>query len=507
VRHPLRLFFALVLAISAPAALAFGQQQTLTILHSNDTHGHLLPFSYPDATPAAQNAEGTPSIKDVGGIARRATLVKRIREQLARHGTPVWLVDVGDYCEGTPFSTEYEGEADVAAMNAAGYDFATLGNHEFSYPAAHVRKLVAAAKHRLVLANATDRQTGKPLAPPYVVERVGPVRVGVFGLITREASSYRAGKEAFEVTEEIGAARQMVTALRGKADILVLLSHAGEVVDRRLASEVPEIDVIVGGHSHSRLPSGSFVWGTGDPRVSDVDGTVIVQAYQWGGELGRLDLVFTRNGDGRWRVDRSLSLAGLLPVTADIPEDPGVAAVVDRFWKPIAGNYGEVLGQAEGEFSGRGDDMAEYHLVADAVRETFGADFGMENRGGVRAPLLRGPITKGDLVTMDPFNNTVIRFKATGRQIRDILTRHSPAVSGIRYRLQAGQLVEASIGGLPLEEDKVYTGVTNSYLAGFALKGMEFEDTKKPRLDTVIEYIRQKGTVRPSYDGRRVVTR
>jgi len=507
VRTLLRFLLALCLVTTAPATLAFGQQQTLTILHSNDTHGHLLPFSYPDATPAAQDAEGPPSIKDVGGIARRATLVKRIREQLARHGTPVWLVDVGDYCEGTPFSLEYEGEADLAAMNAAGYDFGTLGNHEFSYAAAHVRKLVAATKYRLVLANVTDRQTGKPLAPPYVIERVGPVRVGVFGLITREASSYRAAKETFEVTEEIRAAREMVAALRGKADILVLLSHAGEEEDRLLASKVPEIDVIVGGHSHSRLPSGRFVWGTGNPRVADVDGTVIVQAYQWGGELGRLDLVFTRNGDGRWRVDSSLSLAGLLPVTADIPEDPGVAGVVARFWKPIAGNYDEVLGQAEGEFSGRGDDLAEYHLVADAVRETFGADFGMENRGGVRSPLLSGPITKGDLVTMDPFNNTVVRFKATGRQVRELLTRHSPAVSGIRYRLQAGQLAETSIGGLPLDDDRVYTGVTNSYFAGFALKGMDLEDTRKPRLDTLIEYIRNKGTIRPSYDGRRIVIR
>ena len=504
-RHPFRLFFALLLAISAPAALASGQQQTLTILHSNDTHGHLLPFSYPDGAGTGSNA--LPSIRDIGGIARRATLAKRIREQLARHGTPVWLVDVGDYSDGTPFSTEYKGEADVAAMNAAGYDFGTLGNHEFNYPAAHVRKLVAATKYRLVLANATDRQTGKPLVPPYAIEQVGQVRVGVFGLITREAATYPAGKEAFQVTEEIQAAREMVATLRGKADILVLLSHAGEEVDRLLAAEVPEIDVIVGGHSHSRLPSGSFVFGAGDLRVADVDSTVIVQAHQWGGELGRLDLVFTRNGNGRWRVDRSLSLAGLLPVTADIPEDPGVAAVVDRFWKPIAGNYGEVLGRAEGEFIGRGDDLAEYHLVADAVRETFGADFGMENRGGVRAPLLSGPITKDDLVKMDPFDNTVIRFKATGREIREILSRHSPAVSGIRYRLKAGQLVEVSIGGRPLEDDALYTGVTNSYFAGFALKGMKVEDTKKARLDTLIEYIRKKGTVRPAYDGRRVVIR
>ncbi|RPJ71927.1 MAG: bifunctional metallophosphatase/5'-nucleotidase, partial [Acidobacteria bacterium] len=414
-RNPLRLLVALCLVTSAAAAPAFGQQPALTILHSNDTHGHLLPFSYPDAAAAGGDAQGLPSIRDIGGIARRATLVKRIREQLARQRTPVWFVDVGDYSDGTAFSIEYKGEADVAAMNAAGYDFGTLGNHEFNNTAAQVRKLVAATKYQLVLANATDRLAGKPLAQPYVIRSVGPVRVGIFGLITREASSYPAGKEAFQVTEEVQEAREMVAVLRPKADILVLLSHAGADVDEKLAAQVPEIDVIVGGHSHSRLPSGRFVWRSEDLRASDVNGTVIVQAHQWGGELGRLDLLFARDGRGRWRVDRYR--ARLLPVTADLPEDAGVAAVVARFWKPIAGNYGEVVGQAEGEFSGRGDDQAEYHLVADALRETFGADFAMENTGGVRAPLLRGPVTRGDLVTMDTFNHTVVRFKDTGREI------------------------------------------------------------------------------------------
>ncbi|RPJ73501.1 MAG: hypothetical protein EHM24_07845, partial [Acidobacteria bacterium] len=82
-RNPLRLLVALCLVTSAAAAPAFGQQPALTILHSNDTHGHLLPFSYPDAAAAGGDAQGLPSIRDIGGIARRATLVKRIREQLA----------------------------------------------------------------------------------------------------------------------------------------------------------------------------------------------------------------------------------------------------------------------------------------------------------------------------------------------------------------------------------------------------------------------------------------
>jgi 2',3'-cyclic-nucleotide 2'-phosphodiesterase (5'-nucleotidase family) len=336
-----------------------------------------------------------------------------------------------------------------------------------------------------------------------VVRQVGPVRVAVFGLITKEAATYPAGKEAFDVAEEVQSARQVVAELRSKADVIILLSHAGENLDERIAAEVPGIDVIVGGHSHSRLASGDFVWRSDELQPSTSNGTVLVQAHQWGGELGRLDLLFVKDEKGGWRVDRHR--ARLIPVSADIPEDPAVAAVVDQFWKPIAPRFGEVIGQAAGEFASRGDDMAEYHLVSDALRETFQADFAVENTGGVRAPLLRGAVTRADIVTLDPFNNTVVTFQATGKEIRQILQRYSPVVSGLRYRLQNRELQEVTIGGQPLDDERTYKGVTNSYFAGFALKGVTQQDTGKARIDVLIEYIRTKGTIRPAYDGRRIV--
>jgi 2',3'-cyclic-nucleotide 2'-phosphodiesterase (5'-nucleotidase family) len=188
-----------------------------------------------------------------------------------------------------------------------------------------------------------------------------------------------------------------------------------------------------------------------------------------------------------------------------MPEDPAVAAVVDSYWKPIAPKYGAVVGTASADVSSRGDDDAPYNLVADAVRETFTVDFDLENGGGVRAPLVAGPITVGDLVTLDPFNNTVILFEATGAQIRQLLARNAPYPSGIRYRLIDGVVAEATIGGQPLQDDKIYKGATNSYYAGVALKGFTVKDTGRTRLDVVTDYIRRKGTVTPAYDGRRVV--
>jgi 5'-nucleotidase len=286
---------------------------------------------------------------------------------------------------------------------------------------------------------------------------------------------------------------------------VIAISHAGDMMDNLIAAQVPGIDVIVGGHSHSRLPTGEFVWRSEDLKENDVNGTVIVQAHQWGGEIGRLDLLFARDRKGMWHVDRYR--ARLIPVTPNIPADAGVAAVVDRYWQPISARYGEVIGQAEADFSSRGDDEAPYNLVADAVRETFGTEIELENTGGVRAPLIKGPITRGDMVTLDPFNNTVVLFKIAGRDLKRILWQNRPAVSGIRYRVENAELVEATVDGRPIEDDRTYTGATNSYFAQSGLKGIETEDTGRARLDVVIDYVRKKGTVKPVYDGRRVVGR
>jgi 2',3'-cyclic-nucleotide 2'-phosphodiesterase (5'-nucleotidase family) len=500
-----RLFIAIVLfALLWPAAAhAQPASARLTILHSNDTHGRLLPFSYPTIVPAGSEIERLPQRRDIGGIARRAALAQKIRVEQKGRGIPVWLVDVGDFSDGTPFSTEYKGEADVAAMNAAGYDFATFGNHEFNNSLAQLRKLLRLTTHPVLLANATDRATKKPIGEAWRVEKVGGVRVGLFGLITKESATYLAAKEGVDVLDEIVAARATVETLRRQCDIVVLLSHAGEATDQRLAADVPGIDVIVGGHSHSRLPMGEIVWRSDDLKQNDVNGTVIVQAYQWGGELGRLDLLFEKGQNGAWRVSRYR--ARLLPITPDMPSEPMVAAVVDKYWQPIAARYGEVVARATADFSTRGDDAAPYNLVADAVRETYGVDVEFENSGGVRAPLVAGDITRTDIVTMDPFDNTVVLFKATGAQIKEILARHAPYVSGIRYRLVDGALEETTIGGRPIEDARLYSGATNSYFAGFALKGIAQEATGRTRIDTVTAYLQKKGTLTPAYDGRRVV--
>jgi 5'-nucleotidase / UDP-sugar diphosphatase len=481
--------------------LAFPQNASLTIFHTNDTHGHLLPFSYPDADSGADIAQRSHR-KNIGGIARRAALVKRLRKELNQKGTAVWLVDAGDITDGTPFSIEYHGEADVAAMNAASYDYSTLGNHEFNTSLARLKQLLSLFRYPVLCAN-TVENSGRPLTQASDIKNLGPLKIGIFGFVTRDASGYQAAKEGVTISNEIETSRRMVRALRPKADIVIALSHAGEKVDENIAAAVPGIDVIIGGHSHSRIPSGEVIPFSGRSKANEVRGTIIVQAYQWGGELGRLDLFFERDKSRTWHISRFKEI--LIPITSAIPEDPQVAAVVARYWAPIASRYGAVIGRAAADFVARGDDLAQYNLVADAIRETFKADIELENLGGVRAELAEGKITFEDMINLDPFKNTIVTFRISGRRLKEILTKNKPAVSGIKYKLVKGRLTRAMVQGHEIRDAGIYTGTANSYFAAMAMKGIATKDTGQQRIDVVVNYIRRKGTVKPSYDGRRVI--
>jgi 5'-nucleotidase/UDP-sugar diphosphatase len=497
-----RWFVHLLIALFCLPAFLLSQQVSLTILHTNDTHGHLLPFSYPSASALGSDLAQLTTRTDIGGVARRATIVKRLRDELGRKGTTVWLVDAGDFTDGTAFSTEYHGEADVAAMNAAGYTFGALGNHEFNDSLSSLKRLLHRFQFPVLCANAADNSTGKLLTQGYAIRKLGALKIGIFGLVTSSAANYPAAREGVAISGEIETSRRLVKALRHKTDILIAISHSGERVDEQIAADVPEINVIIGGHSHSRLPFGEIIWHSEEHKADMVNGTIVVQAHQWAGELGRLDLLFGKDTQGAWQIKSYRAI--LLPVTPDIPEDKKVAAVVARYWEPIAARYGEIIGHAAGDFVDRDDDLSSYNLVADSVRETFGTQIELENLGGVRAPLIKGGITRANLVEMDPFDNTVVTFRITGRRLKEILLSHRPAVSGLRYRIENGMLTEVSVAGKPLAENQIYSGATNSYFARSALKGIPVHDTRKLRLDAVIEYIRKKGTVHPVFDGRRV---
>lgn len=497
----------LALILSGFASLTGAASQRLTILHSNDVHGHLRPFSYPDIALRDSRLSDLPAHRDIGGIARRATIAARIRAELEPRGTPVWLVDAGDFYYYSPFSIEYHGKADVAAMNAAGYDFAALGNHEFEDSLTQLKRMIASARFPFLCANVTAGTGGRPLAKAYEVRQVGDVRIGIFGLVENEAAKYPAARAGLAVADVFTVAPELVARLRGteKADIVILLSHCGHADDRRLARSVPGIDVIVGGHSHTRLPQGEMVWWSDELKADEVNGTLIVQAGQRGGELGRLDLLLEENAAGQWRVGRYQ--ARLLPVTNATPDDPVVTAVLDRLWAPLAPKYDELIATATADFAERGDDSPQVHFIADAVRAEFGVEIEFENLAGVHHPILAGPVTRALLSDLDQRRFTIVTFRLAGHEIRRLVQRFKPVASGLRYRMFCGTLQEITVGGAPLDDARLYSCAANSALAGRLVDFdmLEMRDSKRSWAGVVIDAMRRAGTITPAYDGRRVV--
>jgi 5'-nucleotidase / UDP-sugar diphosphatase len=514
------IILAVLLAGLASAAVA--QTQRLTILHTNDVHGHLRPFSYPGISllrggnvsagsmmPAGLvGAFDLPGRRDIGGIARRSTLAARIRAELAGQGTPVWLMDAGDFFFYSAFSNEYQGEADVLAMNRAGYDFATFGNHDFAVTLPQLRRLIADARFDFLCANVTDAASGRPLARPWEVRQVGPARVGIFGLVTGSvARSIAADGRALRVADPADAARSTVAELRGRerVDLVVLISHCGEPADVRLAREVPGIDVIVGAHSHTRLPDGELASWSDTLRADELGGTVIVQAGQWAGELGRLDLLLVRNAAGKWRVGRYRER--LVPVTAATPDDPAVAAVLDSLWAPLAAKYDEVLATATDDFAERGDDLPQVALAADAVRAATGAELAFEGAGGIHWPIVAGPVTRASLVDFDQRRDTVVTFRLRGSEVRRFLARAKPVASGLSYRVFRGELQAVAVGGTPLDDARVYSCAAGSSLAGRMGEygPQDVRASGRRWADVVFDAIRRARSITPAYDGRRVV--
>ncbi len=504
-RSRISLCVFLITSLIVPATPALADQPKdvhLTILHTNDTHGHLLPFDMPETFDPGSELSRLPARRNIGGAARRATLIKQYRKKLGSH---LLVIDAGDICDGTPFSTEYHGDADAAAMNAIGYDLACPGNHEFNNPLEQARNLKSTMKFPVICANVRAKNQGKPIYIPYTVKEVDGVKIAFLGLLTYSARTYPAASNDLIMEKPIDVARRIVPELRKQANLVVAVTHIGLEEDEQMAREVPGIDVIVGGHSHTMLSKPVCVIPQSAGTVTDAKGTVIVQDYQYGCTLGKLDLTIHRSENNTWSVAKYDGR--LLGITSSIPEDKETAAVVDRFWQPISAKYAEVLTRATGDFTKKGRDSAEYHLVADAIRSEIGVEFDLENGGGVRAYLTRGPVTMGDLANLDPFINTIVTFEITGKLLKRILLERHPHVSGIRYAVDDDKLVEASVNGKPIEDDRTYKGSTNSYFAGTpVVRDIPNKvDTREIRFEVLRRYLKKQQTITPAYDGRRIL--
>lgn len=320
----------LLLALALPSWGA--ETWSLTILHTNDLHGQLLAFDYGGGEDTPAWPQG-----NLGGLARRATAVEKLRDEIEH---ALVLVDTGDIFTRGPWHEKWYGEPEIEAMNLMGYDMLVVGNNElkpiWDDPRSKEMMLSLMRRSRFpwLAANLViDDDGAEGDSPnfvegihPFVVRTFGEVRVGFLGLTTPASAEYP-HLTGWTVIDHTECARRWVPRARGECDVLIVVSHIGHRTDLALAAAVGGIDAIVGGHSHTILREPVWVESPDGRRVP------IAQAGELGVLLGRFDLVFERaEGADTWALAEAT--AELIPLDEEVEEDPVMAAFLSAYTQP-----------------------------------------------------------------------------------------------------------------------------------------------------------------------------
>jgi 5'-nucleotidase / UDP-sugar diphosphatase len=376
----------------------------ITILHTNDIHGHLTSW---------RGWIGEWKDKQVGGLDRVATAVDRVRGE----GTPVLLLDAGDLIGDTMIADLTAGEALIRAFNAIGYDALVPGNHEPDFGDRRLAELIAMAEFSVLAAN-LRRDNGEWLARPYMVKELAGTKVGVIGLAYPKTPSTTAPKNVAELRFDPPAevAKAYVEELRRQGvEIVIALTHLGLGADIELAERVPGIDVIVGGHSHNRMSE-----------PLRIGATLIVQAGAHGSDLGRLDLYID---GGRVKHHRR----ELYPLVHDeVKADPRTADLIEELVAPHRKALEERIGQAAdwliraqtlaGQEPHKRDEQSPVDsLFADILRQKTGAAIAFLPGVGYGVAIPPGPITAAQLRQLIPHDGKVVTMRLSATQVRDVL--------------------------------------------------------------------------------------
>jgi 5'-nucleotidase len=397
-------------------------------------------------------------IDGLGGLARVATL----KQQLAAAGHRPLLILAGDFLSPSVASSVFKGEQMIAALNAAGLDLATLGNHEFDFGDDLLIQRMREARFEWVVSNVVDTTTGRPIggAAPYLVKTFGPLKVGFLGLCLDTDEITPDKMKHTLIIDPIAAAGQYLPALkRDGADIIVAITHLAFATDRALVERYPEIDVIIGGHEHFLI-------------TAIENRTLISKAGSDARTVARIDV----NKQPTGTVERFYEL---LPMTSAIPDDPRTAEVIKSFENRLSSELEAVVATTRVPLDAvashvRTSETNLGNIVADAIRAEAGAELAIVNSGSIRGNRVfpTGPLTRRTLIEIQPFDNVVVKVAMPGRVVLRALNNGVdrlpaaagmfPQVSGLKFTVDtnapAGNRIrDVQVNGQPLQPDRTYT--------------------------------------------------
>ncbi|EEC0865631.1 bifunctional UDP-sugar hydrolase/5'-nucleotidase [Salmonella enterica subsp. enterica] len=484
-------------ALTTQPAQAYEKDKTykITILHTNDHHGHFWRSEYGEY-----------------GLAAQKTLVDSIRKEVAQEGGSVLLLFGGDINTGVPESDLQDAEPDFRGMNLIGYDAMAVGNHEFDNPLTVLRQQEKWAKFPFLSANIYQKSTGERLFKPWAIFTRQDIKIAVIGLTTDDTAKignpeYFTDIEFRKPAEEAKVVIQELN-MNEKPDVIIATTHMGHYDngdhgsnapgDVEMARSLPagSLAMIVGGHSQDPVCMASenkkqvnYVPGT--PCAPDKqNGIWIVQAHEWGKYVGRADFEF-RNGEMKMvnyqlipvnlkkKVTWDNGKSERVLYTPEIAENPQMLSLLTPFQNKgkaqLEVKIGSVNGLLEGDRSKVRfvqTNMGRVILAAQIART--GADFGVMSGGGIRDSIEAGDITYKSVLKVQPFGNIVVYADMSGKEVVDYLTAVAqmkpdsgayPQFANVSFVAKEGKLTDLKIKGEPVDPAKTYRMATLSFNA------------------------------------------
>lgn len=484
-------------ALTTQPAQAYEKDKTykITILHTNDHHGHFWRSEYGEY-----------------GLAAQKTLVDSIRKEVAQEGGSVLLLSGGDINTGVPESDLQDAEPDFRGMNLIRYDAMAVGNHEFDNPLTVLRQQEKWAKFPFLSANIYQKSTGERLFKPWAIFTRQDIKIAVIGLTTDDTAKignpeYFTDIEFRKPAEEAKVVIQELN-MNEKPDVIIATTHMGHYDngdhgsnapgDVEMARSLPagSLAMIVGGHSQDPVCMASenkkqvnYVPGT--PCAPDKqNGIWIVQAHEWGKYVGRADFEF-RNGEMKMvnyqlipvnlkkKVTWDNGKSERVLYTPEIAENPQMLSLLTPFQNKgkaqLEVKIGSVNGLLEGDRSKVRfvqTNMGRVILAAQIART--GADFGVMSGGGIRDSIEAGDITYKSVLKVQPFGNIVVYADMSGKEVVDYLTAVAqmkpdsgayPQFANVSFVAKEGKLTELKIKGEPVDPAKTYRMATLSFNA------------------------------------------
>lgn len=494
---------SMVLALLAAFTLASGSAQAyeqdktykITILHTNDHHGHFWRNDYGEY-----------------GLSAQKTLVDGIRKEVAAEGGSVLLLSGGDINTGVPESDLQDAEPDFRGMNLIGYDAMAVGNHEFDNPMSVLRQQEKWAKFPFLSANIYQKSTGERLFKPWMIFDRQGLKIAVIGLTTDDTAKI-GNPEYFtdiEFRKPADEAKLVIEELQQtqKPDVILATTHMGHYDNGEHGSNAPgdvemarslpagSLVMIVGGHSQDPVCMASenkkqvnYVPGT--PCAPDKqNGIWIVQAHEWGKYVGRADFEF-RNGEMKLvnyqlipvnlkkKVTYDNGKSERVLFTPEIQENQQMLSLLTPFQNKGKAQLEVKIGNTNGHLEGDRSkvrfvqtNLARLILAGQMARTN--ADLAVMSGGGVRDSIEEGAITYKDVLKVQPFGNTLVYADMSGKELTDYLTAVAkmkpdsgayPQFANVGFVAKNGVLSDLKIKGEAIDPAKTYRLATLSFNA------------------------------------------